>query len=141
VILCDTGPLVAIIDQDDSQHAVCNSCLDEIANETLLTTWPCLTESMYLLYKADGHRAQDKLWLMIEQEALILHSASSDEWSRIKLLMARYSDAPMDLADASLVAAAEQIRLRRIFTLDRHFFAYRIHNKDSFDVVPARPAR
>ena len=31
----------------------------------------------------------------------------------------------MDLADASLVAAAEQHDLRRIFTFDRHFHAYR----------------
>ncbi|ETX06452.1 hypothetical protein [Candidatus Entotheonella palauensis] len=50
--------------------------------------------------------------------------------------MQQYHDAPMDLADASLVAAAEQLRLRRIFSLDRHFHAYRIDGKDSFDVNP-----
>ncbi len=38
-------------------------------------------------------------------------------------LMERYADRPMDFADASLVAAAEQLRTTRIFTLDRNDFA------------------
>jgi len=41
-------------------------------------------------------------------------------------LMDRYSDHPMDLADASLVAAAEALRSTTVFTLDRgDFAAYR----------------
>jgi predicted nucleic acid-binding protein len=39
-------------------------------------------------------------------------------------------------ADASLVAAAEQLQLRRIFTLDRYFHAYRSDGKNPFDVIP-----
>lgn len=41
--------------------------------------------------------------------------------------MERYADHPMDLADASLVAAAESVNTRRIFTTDRRDVAvYRI---------------
>jgi len=47
----------------------------------------------------------------------------------------QYADAPMDLADASLVAVAERSRLRRLFTLDSHFHAYRIDGAASFEVV------
>ncbi|MGE3595451.1 MAG: hypothetical protein AB7N70_07850 [Dehalococcoidia bacterium] len=36
-------------------------------------------------------------------------------------LMEKYQDRPMDLADASLVAAAERLEQRRIFTLDDDF--------------------
>ena len=50
-------------------------------------------------------------------------------------LMARYEDAPMDLADASLVAAAEALSLTRVFTLDRHFYAYRLAGGDALEVV------
>jgi len=49
--------------------------------------------------------------------------------------MQKYADAPMDFADASLVATAETLRLRRVFTLDHHFRAYRVDG-DYFDVVP-----
>ena len=42
-------------------------------------------------------------------------------------LMHQYSDHPMDLADASLVAALESLGTNRVFTLDqRDFSSYRI---------------
>ena len=50
--------------------------------------------------------------------------------------MEKYQDIPMDLADASLVAAAESHNLRRIFTLDSDFYVYRLHDKDAFEVFP-----
>ncbi len=40
--------------------------------------------------------------------------------------MEQYADRPMDFADASLVAAAEDLRLTRVFTIDRRdFLTYR----------------
>ena len=42
-------------------------------------------------------------------------------------LMESYADHPMDLADASLVTAAEALGTRRVFTIDRnHFDTYRV---------------
>jgi predicted nucleic acid-binding protein len=42
-------------------------------------------------------------------------------------LMVQYADTRMDLAEASLVVAAEQSDMRKIFTIDRaDFAAYRI---------------
>ncbi len=49
-------------------------------------------------------------------------------------LMATYRDAPMDLADASVVAAAEALSVRRVFTFDSHFYAYRLANGDVLEV-------
>ena len=41
--------------------------------------------------------------------------------------MQRYADIPMDFADASIVAAAEQLGTDKVFTLDhKHFGIYRI---------------
>ena len=42
-------------------------------------------------------------------------------------LMEQYPDHPMDLADASLIAAAESLETRKVFTLDENDFGvYRI---------------
>jgi len=54
----------------------------------------------------------------------------------MELLMEQYRDAPMDLADASLVVAAETLGLRRVFTLDRHFYAYRLADGIALGIVP-----
>lgn len=50
--------------------------------------------------------------------------------------MAKYADQPMDLADATFVALAEEGDERRIFTLDSDPRAYRIHGRRHFDIVP-----
>ena len=54
----------------------------------------------------------------------------------MRQLMNRYRDTPMDLADASLVSAAEAVGTRRVFSLDRHFHVYRINDRDAFEVLP-----
>lgn len=49
--------------------------------------------------------------------------------------MERYRNVPMDFADASLVAAAETLRTRRIFTIDGDFCVYRVNDRDLFEVI------
>ena len=55
-------------------------------------------------------------------------------------LMNRYSDHPMDLADASLVAAAETLGIQKILTLDRNDFStYRVrrgHLHEALEILP-----
>jgi predicted nucleic acid-binding protein len=67
---------------------------------------------------------------------LILHAPGEAESARMRSLMEKYQDTPMDLADASLVAVAEARRLKRIFTLDSDFCVYKINGKEPFEVVP-----
>jgi uncharacterized protein len=63
----------------------------------------------------------------------------SESVTRSFELMDKYSNSPMDLADASLVAAAERLRAQRILTLDRNDFnTYRIkrgHRHVAFEIV------
>jgi predicted nucleic acid-binding protein len=50
--------------------------------------------------------------------------------------MEQYRDTPMDLADATLVTAAEVLRVHRIFTLDSDFKVYRTRDGRAFEIVP-----
>ena len=133
--LSDTGPLVALIDLNDRNHARCVDALPSL-RAPLLTTWSCFTEAMYLLWRAGGYPAQEALWQLFEKDAARLHRESDEERVRMRALMEQYRDTPMDLADASLVAAAEQLGIRQIFTLDSDFYVYRVNGVQSFAVVP-----
>lgn len=135
MILCDAGPLVALIDTADTHHVECTAILPRLSGP-LITTWPCLTEAMHLLGRKFGFKQQRDLWHLIELEAIILHSPSVVESQRMRDLMDQYQNIPMDLADASLVAAAEVRGLTRIFTLDTDFRVYRILGSGLFEVVP-----
>lgn len=133
--LTDTGPLVALVNKGDAGHSVCRNTLPNLSGP-LVTTWPCVTEAMYLLGQVGGYRYQNALWQMWAGKKLVVHDLSLPEIQRMQTLMDTYRDAPMDLADASVVAAAESMSLRRIFTLDRHFYAYRTANGQALEVVP-----
>lgn len=91
---------------------------------------------MYFLGKEKGYFAQQFLWKMRRSGKLILHTLSEEELDRMEVLMQKYSDLPMDIADASLVVIAETLRLKRIFTLDDHFRAYRVHDSEALFVFP-----
>ena len=91
---------------------------------------------MYLLGGSLGYSGQDDLWNLVDNGSLVIHEGNSAERARMRELMAKYKDTPMDLADASLVAAAEVLGVRRIFTVDSDFVVYRLPGKLSFEIVP-----
>ena len=63
--LCDTGPMVALINARDSEHARCVAALSQLS-KPLRTTWPCVTEAMHLLWRFGGFPAQNELWGYLE---------------------------------------------------------------------------
>ena len=91
---------------------------------------------MFLLERELGWRGQDELWGYFADGVLRLHAPEEDEWRRMRVLMRDYADTPMDLADASVVAAAETLQQQRVFTVDKHFYVYRQRLGDAFEVVP-----
>lgn len=134
MILTDAGPLVALIDRDESAHAACVACLEAFTTP-MVTTWPAFTEAMYVLGDAGGWKGQDSLWQLVSSGDLEV--VAPERPSRLRELMKKYADLPMDLADASLVAVAEQRRLIDVFTLDRRDFStYRIHGRQRFRIWP-----
>lgn len=135
--LCDAGPLFALVDvRQKTAHSRCRAVLPTLS-APLVTTWPCFTEAMYLAYKAGGWPMQQLLWRYISEKALMLHHLEETEQKRMCELMEQYQDIPMDLADASLVAIAEALNQRSIFTLDSDFYVYRLFSTQPFEVVPA----
>lgn len=134
MILTDAGPLVSLLNEKDPSHARCVSGLESLSRP-MVTTWPSFTEAMYLLGAGAGWRGQELLWRLVRRGDLELVDITPLK-DLICDLMERYKDLPMDLADASLVALAENRRLRRVFTLDRDFYVYRLPGGGSFEVVP-----
>ena len=136
MILVDAGPLIALIHEDDNEHQRCRETFAAM-NESLGTVWPAVAEAMHLL--SFSPQAQDALWEMIKTGAVEIIPLVTEDVPRMRELMRKYRDLPMDLADAALVRVAERERLRRIFTLDRRDFQiYRPSRIGRFAILPAR---
>ena len=124
MILIDTGPFVALFDPKDAQHDACKVILKTLRTP-LFTTIPVLTEAFHMLSPASY--GSDRLRDFILQGGVSVWFFNSAAIERSFELMEKYADHPMDLADASLLVAAESLNSNKIFTLDRHDFeTYRI---------------
>lgn len=91
---------------------------------------------MYLLGSLGGIAYQGALWRLRRDGRLVLHDLTKDEVDRMAALMEKYTDTPMDLADASLVVAAETRSITTIFSIDSDFLVYRLRSGRAFDIVP-----
>lgn len=135
MILCDAGVLLCLVDRTQPQHKACRNAVMQLASP-LLTTWSCLTEAMYLSLHRGGWKMQKQLGQLLLDKLLVTYEIQGDDYTRLFELMEKYQDRPMDLADASLVLAAERTGDRQILTLDSDFLFYRIQNQDTFDIIP-----
>jgi predicted nucleic acid-binding protein len=134
VILLDAGPMVALLREADQHHGRCVAALRRI-RDPLYTVWPAVTEAMFLL--SDRPDAQAALAGKLESGAIALLALDRRDVPRIRELMAKYADLPMDFTDATLVRAAEREGLETVFTTDRRDFSvYRISGRRRFRVVP-----
>jgi len=134
-MLIDAGPLVALIDRRDPDHDICVRAL-ATRTDPLHTTWPAFGEAMHLLGRRAGWPGQDHLWGLIDDAGLRIVAIADEHAAELARLMRRYRDAPMDLADATLVVAASLTGEREILTLDAHFHAYRLSGGRHFAVLP-----
>ncbi len=134
MIVVDTGPLVALFDSTDHNHASCRRILSRL-HDRLATTLPVLTEAFHLLRPVEP-RVSGLIGFVRDGGAAVV-PLEHDSLSRCFDLMHRYADIPMDFADASIVAAAEHLGTDKVFTLDlKHFGIYRI--KRGYHQVPFR---
>jgi uncharacterized protein len=136
MILTDTGPIVALLNRNDPYHSLCVETAATLPDEPLLTTWHAVTEAMYLLGRAAGFPGQDALWALIVAGRLVVRGVGEGEPERMAELMGKYQDLPMDLADASIVVAAEVTGMRQVFSLDGDFRIYQLKDGSNLEVIP-----
>jgi predicted nucleic acid-binding protein len=135
-VVVDTGPLIAIIDEDDADHSQCWKALNLISPRTkLVTVLPVLTEAFYML--SDIFGATDKLFNLLETLKVELIDVRQSDLARGQELMRQYKDLPMDFADATIVVAAENLGATKILTLDhKDFSIYRPKHIKHFTLLP-----
>lgn len=133
--LTDSGPLAAIYLPNDLHHARCVGALSSLSLP-MVTSMACFTEAMHFIGKARGSKGRANLWELAADGRLEVRSHTNEDLERMRTLMDKYDDLPMDLADASLVVLAEQLNVTLVFTLDSHFKAYRLRDRRCFLITP-----
>ena len=133
--LIDTGALVALVDAGDRWHGACVEAAGSLSHP-LATTAAALTEFFH-------HRGQplhhlQAAWRLARSRSIKVLPIEEGDLPELERLMLKYSDRPMDFADATLVRLAEREGLTTILTIDRDFEIYRIGGRKAFRVLPKR---
>ena len=130
--LLDSGPLVAFFDRRDAWHPWAHEQMG-VLEPPLLTCEPVLTEACFLLQRGEGNPTV--VLRALQQGTLEVNFDVETEAAALEILMARYADVPMSLADACLVRLSELHQDSRVFTLDRDFRRYRRHARQIIPLV------
>jgi len=131
--ILDTGPWVALIDRSETGHEMCAQWLKDYSGK-IYSTEAVLTEVLYLL--DFSMKAQSAAIDFVLKSVVELIPTSVESLGRVKNLMKKYSDLPMDYADATIVCLAIDTKIKNIVTFDkRDFGIYRI-KRQTFQIMP-----
>jgi len=133
--------LIALFSPRDPDHAVCKAFFQRFAG-SLMTTWPVLTESAYML--SSSNAAQIALLQWVEKGptgGLEVRHIGEESVRNMIAYTQKYRDLPMDLADASLVALSISTGITEIVSIDSDFDIYRLPGKGRLKNVLGTAAR
>ena len=123
MLIVDSGPLVAYLNRNDPDHDRCAELLESHDGDLLVTPY-VLTECCYLVEKYLGPEAEINLVESVVGGDLVQAFPDERDMARIAELMRRYRGFPLGIADASVIAVAERLKVTSVATLDhRHFRA------------------
>lgn len=133
-LLLDTGALVSLLDRKQTHHAECKRFFDEWGG-VVVSTEAVLTEATHLLADVRGGATTCVDFFLAGGAVLVPSTAAS--LARVRQLLHKYHDLPMDYADATLVALAEEVGTTSVFTTDRTDFSiYRVNDRRPFRILP-----
>lgn len=96
-----------------------------------------LAEADYLVATRLGVEAELALLRDVEQSAYRLVEFGASDVGACRRVVEKYRDLGVGIADASNLIAADRLRTRRIFTLDRrHFDTLRPLSGGRFELLP-----
>jgi predicted nucleic acid-binding protein len=136
-VIVDTSALLAYFDASEPDHAAVEEILD--ASTDLLIVSPyVIAELDYLVVTRHGVDAELAVLDELTAGAWELVGFDADDLKRARLIVAKYGDQAIGVADASNVVLAERYRTRTIVTLDRrHFEMLRPISGSRFTVLPS----
>jgi predicted nucleic acid-binding protein len=119
--LIDTGPVVAYLNASDPDHAEVCAVMDDFSGRSV-TTPAVITEAMYFVGATPG--GARALATLVDQSGMTVYDVCHPTDLRdAALLMERYTDTPMDFADATLLVLADVLEVVDVLTLDRRGFS------------------
>ena len=128
--IIDSGPLIALFDRSDKYHSKVLDLIKSYKGK-LITSWAVITEVSHML--DFNLQVQIDFLKWCEVGGIEVYDISQTEISNIRIMMEKYIDVPMDLADATLMYIANKENIKNIVSIDSDFDIYRTLKKQSLN--------
>jgi predicted nucleic acid-binding protein len=139
LILVDSSGLLAAIDSTQRENDAAAHTL-EAAEPPLLLSPFVLAELDYFLADRVGSEAEIALLEEVAAGAYQLEPFDRDDVAKALVVIHKYADLGLGLADASVVVLADRHDVSDVLTLDeRHFRTVRRSRGQAFRLLPERP--
>jgi predicted nucleic acid-binding protein len=136
-LVCDTGPLVAALNDRDTYHEAAVELFDSFDGDLVVPSL-VVTEVCYLAQTQIGPQAEAGFVDSIASRELTVADLTEQDWKRVAELVHQYSGFPLGVADASVIAVAERLGVKQIASIDRrHMLAVKPTHCDAFTLLPA----
>ena len=111
MILCDTGPLVAVASKRDEHHRDANDLFRDLhmSGETILVPSTVLTETCCWLDNRIGSHAEASFLDAVADGTFTLAELTPDALIRRSELVRTFASFPLGATEASVVAVAERL--------------------------------
>ncbi len=138
MIVVDTGPIIALLNDRGDQHERCSAFLTTYPGP-LLVPATVFTEVCMLAERRRGTRAELAFLDDVRVGLFTLLESTSTDLDRITALVHTYTDLPLGTVDASVIALTERLNLSAVATLDhRHFSVVRPRHTAALTLLPSQ---
>lgn len=135
MILLDTGPLYASLDQNDAHHERALKFMAS-TDEALVAPAPIINEVCYWLAKRVGAMAESQFLLSFASSAIEIAHPCTGDYERAAEIVWEYADSNIGFVDAMVVAIGERFRLTKLATVDyRHFAIIKPKHVSRFELL------
>lgn len=135
-VLIDTGFLLATVSSRDAHHAEARDTLRGLEGNWHIAA-PVLPELFYMTMVRVSYDSAVNIVHRITTSGITIVNLDQVDHMRMDEIMRQYRDAQFDFVDVAIMAVAERLAIRHIYTFDRRDFAlFRPRHCDYLELLP-----
>jgi uncharacterized protein len=119
--VADTSFIIGVIVSTDAHHARCVQAYK--LHNPIYVPQTTLAETAYLITREVDNKATALFLEYLAKSHFEVTALTQDDIKRTAELLLQYADSRVDFVDATVIAVAERLSMKRVLTLDQRDFA------------------
>ena len=135
-VLIDTSFLLAVTYDKDARHLEARQARQNLKEQQVIPL-PVVQELFQLIVARRSYSHAVQVFNIIRTSKSQIERLTDEDLARMSEIMAQYTDAELDFADAAIMALSERLNITQVYTFDRRDFGmFRPRHTDYLQLLP-----